>query len=391
MKSLLRKIASEVRKQMEISTLLEAMPEGVLIVDADAQLLEANSAAERFLGGKREELRGKSLTGLAKLVTITEDGRPLEFPQYAMVRALKGETIRNERRSFRASEDAEPIEALVSASPIRDGEIIGAVIIIRDISELTVLQRQVSDTERHHAIGQMAAGLAHDFNNVLDTIEQAATVMEMKAQAPDEQRGKYLQMIHHAVQRGAEIIERLRQYLRDRSTDMRAVDLERLMNETVELMQPMLHQVQKIQLHTSIQPVARVRGNVTDLRRVFTNLMMNAIEAMPSGGEMWVTLEDHNGNVRAQVSDTGVGIPREQQKKIFYPYFSTKQQGTGLGLSSAQRIVLSYGGDIRVQSEPGKGTRFIVELPKLNGNGRQAQGNGNGSGQVQKVEERRVA
>jgi len=355
---------------MEISTLLEAMPEGVLIVDADAQLLEANSAAERFLGGKREELRGKSLTGMAKLVTITEEGRPLEFPQYALARALRGETIRNERRRFHASEDTEPVEALVSSSPIHDdGHIVGAVVIIRDISELTALQRQLSDTERHHAIGQMAAGLAHDFNNVLDTIEKAATVLDLKANAAADQRSTYVQMIHHAVQRGAEIIERLRQYLRDRSTDMRAVDLERLMNDTVDLMQPMLHQGQNIRLHTSIQPVPRVRGNVADLRRVFTNLIMNAIEAMPSGGELRVSLDGHNGTVRAQVSDTGVGIPRDEQKKIFYPYFSTKQKGTGLGLSSAQRIILSYGGEIRVQSEPGKGTRFIVELPKLNGNG----------------------
>jgi two-component system NtrC family sensor kinase len=196
-------------------------------------------------------------------------------------------------------------------------------------------------------------------------------------------------MIHHAVQRGAEIIERLRQYLRDRSTDLRPVDLQKLMNETVELMQPMLHQGQNIRLTTSIQPVPRVRGNVTDLRRVFTNLIMNAIEAMPSGGDLCVSLDDHNGNVRAQVSDTGVGIPREQQKKIFYPYFSTKREGTGLGLSSAQRIVLSYGGDIRVQSEPGKGTRFIVELPRLNGNGRQATGNG--SSPVQRIDEQRAA
>ena len=389
MKFLLRKIASEVRRQMEISTLLEAMPEGVLIVDADAQLLEVNSAAERFLGGSREGLRGKSIRGMANLITVTEDGRPLEFPQYAVSRALAGETVRNERRRFRTSEEAEPIEALVSASPIRDGKIVGAVVIIRDISELTALQRQLSDTERHHAIGQMAAGLAHDFNNVLDTIEQATTVLDLKSDAPAQQRGKYLQMIHHAVQRGAEIIERLRQYLRDRSTDVRPVDLQKLMNDTVELMEPMLHQGQNIRLQTSIQPVPRVRGNVTDLRRVFTNLIMNAIEAMPSGGDLTVSLDDHNGNVRAQVSDTGVGIPREQQKKIFYPYFSTKQQGTGLGLSSAQRIVLSYGGEIRVQSEPGKGTRFIVELPRLNGNGRQAPANG--SNHVQGIEERRVA
>ena len=372
MKSLLRKIASEVRRQMEISTLLESMPEGVLIVDADARLLELNSSAERFLGRKRDELRGTSMQDLGRLVTISHDSETLHFPGYAVTRALEGETIRNERRTFRVSENSDAIEALVSASPIRDdGAIIGAVVIIRDISELTALQRQLSDTERHHAIGQMAAGLAHDFNNVLDTIEKAATVLDLKAETPVEQRRTYLQMIHHAVARGAEIVERLRQYLRDRSTDLRPVDLEKLVRDTVDLTQPMLHEAQNIRLHTAIQPVPRVRGNVADLRRVFTNLIVNAIEAMPTGGELWVALEEHNGTVRAQVADTGMGIPLEQQKKIFYPYFSTKAKGTGLGLSGAQRIVLSHGGNIRVQSEPGKGTRFIVEIPKIEGNGHQ--------------------
>jgi two-component system sensor histidine kinase HydH len=349
------------------------MPEGVLIVDAEGRLQEVNSSAERFLGRRREELRGTSIRDLGRLVTVTQDAETLLFPGYAVIRALQGETVRNERRTFRVSENGDSIEALVSASPIRDGDIIGAVVIIRDISELTALQRQLSDTERHHAIGQMAAGLAHDFNNVLDTIEKAATVLELKSEAPSEQRRTYLRMIHHAVARGAEIVERLRQYLRDRSTDLRPVDLETVVRDTIDLTQPMLDEAQNIRLHTAIRPVPRVRGNVADLRRVFTNLIMNAIEAMPSGGELCIGLEEHNGTVRAQVADTGLGIPHEHQKKIFYPYFSTKAKGTGLGLSGAQRIVLSYGGNIRVQSEPGKGTRFIVEIPKIDGNGHQGQ------------------
>lgn len=390
MKSLLRKITSEVRRQMEISTLLESMPEGVLIVNAEARLLEVNSAAERFLDWHRDELRGTSVCEVGGLVTVNQEAAPLEFPRYAVERALDGETIRNERHSFRAPEDGDAIEALVSASPIRDGgAIVGAVVIIRDISELATLQRQLSDTERHHAIGQMAAGLAHDFNNVLDTIEKAATVLDLKLEAPAEQRRIYLQMIHHAVARGAEIVERLRQYLRDRSTDVRPVDLQKLVQDTIELTEPMLHEAQNIRVHAAIQPVPRVRGNVADLRRVFTNLIVNAIEAMPHSGELWITLDEHNGMVRAQVADSGIGIPHEQQKKIFYPYFSTKPQGTGLGLSGAQRIVLSYGGNIRVQSEPGKGTRFIVELPKINRNGQQRQERA--PEQAEPAQERRAA
>src|SRR5512138_1594274 len=101
MRSLLRKLAPEVRKQMEISTLLESMPEGVLIVDADADVLEVNSAAERFLGTDREHLRGANVRDLQRLVSVSRNEQPLEFPGYAVTRALDGETIRNERRTFR--------------------------------------------------------------------------------------------------------------------------------------------------------------------------------------------------------------------------------------------------------------------------------------------------
>src|SRR6185437_11504047 len=122
-------------------------------------------------------------------------------------------------------------------------------------------------------------------------------------------------------------------------------------------------------LITQLQPVKAIQANPADLRRVFTNLIINAIEAMPKGGELTITTLEKSGRVVASVSDTGTGIPLNHQPKIFFPYFTTKTRGTGLGLSGAQKIVLARGGNITFHSEPGKGTTFTVELPIVSSKG----------------------
>jgi signal transduction histidine kinase len=109
--------------------------------------------------------------------------------------------------------------------------------------------------------------------------------------------------------------------------------------------------------------VSPVKANAADLRRVFTNLIVNAVQAMPSGGKLTISCEQHDGTVFASISDTGVGIPPDQQRKIFAPYYTTKASGTGLGLSTAQKILLAHGGKITFNSEPGKGSSFSVQLP----------------------------
>lgn len=353
----------EARRELQLSTLLESMPEGVLILDSDARVLDANSVAERFVRRTRDQMRGITILELARQADLQEADRPVDFPCFAARRALRGETVRNEHRTFKL-QDGQTVEALVSASPLRnDGEILGALVLIRDITELTELQKRLSATERHHAVGQMAAGLAHDFNNVLDTIGKAIAVMELRPDATPQQRQQYLHAMDNAVRRGAEIIARLRQYLRDGSADVTLVDVKQLLQETLELTRPLSDDVPNLTVRAGLQPVRPVSANAGDLRRVFTNLVINAIEAMPSGGTLTVDCEQQAGLVRVRLRDTGIGVPRDQQAKIFYPYFTTKPTGTGLGLSGAQRIVLAAGGNINLESEPGKGTVLTVELP----------------------------
>jgi signal transduction histidine kinase len=171
-------------------------------------------------------------------------------------------------------------------------------------------------------------------------------------------------MIQNAVKRGSEIVGNVRQFLTGNLSSSDFVDVNTLLEEAIELTRPMW-QRSRTSLVRQFQPVPRVQANAAELRRVFTNLIINAIEAMKQGGTLIVGCEYQNGNVCGFVADTGAGIPPEKFDKIFVPYFTTKEKGTGLGLSSALRAVRAQRGDINFSSKVGEGSRFVVELPAV--------------------------
>lgn len=352
-------------RHVDISSLLESIPEAALIVDAELHIIDANSAAAQILGMDRDALLRTEVPELRRMLAdITGD---TSNTAAILTRALKGDAVRHERRSVQR-ENQDPIDLLISATPMRNerGDVVAALLIARDMTELHALQRRMGDVERHLAIGQMAASLAHDFNNILAAIEQASYILQTDA-SQEKERRSVIAIIQNAVRRGSEIISRVRDYLRTGSGVVGPVDLREIMSDAVELTRPLWTKAH-IRMTCDLHPVSTVRANAADMRRVFTNLVLNAAEAMPEGGgSITVSCSEREGQVIVTVSDTGKGIPPEVRKKIFYPYFTTKVKGTGLGLSGAQKIILSQGGNITFRSEVGKGTTFIVTMPKANG------------------------
>lgn len=347
-------------RQIEIGTLLESMPEAVLIFDLDGRTIEANSAAERLFRVNRSGLKKFTAEDLAKLLT-----EPAARGDEGVVnRVLSGEAIQQERMAFSVPGGIGKMETIVSANPIRDpvGRLVGGLVVFRDITELAVLQKRIGETERHHAIGKMAAGLAHDFSNVLDTISQAVSVIELDGSRSQEERQMILRMIRNAVRRGSEIIAGVREYLLGGKQNSDRVDLNEILEDSIELTRPLWQAAKNVSIQRLFQPVSPVRANAIELRRVFTNLVINAIEAMPSGGTLTVGCEERARKVRAFVADTGEGIPEDKKRHIFSPYFTTKEGGTGLGLSSAERAVHAQAGEISFESKKGQGTRFNVEF-----------------------------
>lgn len=363
-----RKQKREVHERsLELSTLLDSMTEAVFVFDPSGHIVEVNRAAENLCHRDRFNLTGAHYAEVADLLRVQQDDALLPLSELGVARALRGEVIRNESRTYISPRDSSPVHVMLSASPMRigSGRMLGAVLVAHDVTELTTLQRRVADTERHLAIGQMASGLAHDFNNVLNTITQATALMEINPAQTPEQRRRYLQMIDRAARTGAEIIRRVREYVKGGTGQSTAVDLRRILSEALDLAEPMWRTNRDIRVETDLNAVSPVWANAADMRRVFANLIINAIQAMPQGGRLRIECDERDGTVFARVRDTGQGIPPEAQKKIFLPYYTTKATGTGLGLSTAQRILLAEGGNLSFSTEPGAGTTFIVEMPVM--------------------------
>ncbi|HWR16024.1 MAG TPA: ATP-binding protein [Terriglobales bacterium] len=353
------------KRQIEIRTLLDSMPESVVIVDIKGKIVDANATASRLSALSREQLLGMNVGEFARRLDGEAADRLVKFRKPIISRALAGEAVQGERREVRHPVSGEPISLLVSANPIRNeqGELQGALLIARDVTELTQLQQRLADTDRHQAIGHVAAGIAHDFNNTLQTISQAVAVLKMAPDKPATEQKVFLDMIENAVRRGAEVISRIRDYLLSGKSVPGEVDLRSLVEDAIELTRPMW-QAAGVSIQRELKQLPKVRGNPADLRRVFTNLIINGVQAMPHGGTLLIGCEDSEKSVHVWVRDTGQGILPEIRKQVFNPYFTTKPGGTGLGLSGAQKILLELGGNISFQSEPGRGTQFDLQFPK---------------------------
>jgi signal transduction histidine kinase len=260
------------------------------------------------------------------------------------------------------------MDVLVSAGPVCDasGRATGALVAIQDVTDLAALQRQVDSKDRQLAVGEMTAGLIHDFNNVLNTISQAVTVLDSNQHRSEHDR-TLLTIIQNAVHHGAETVGNIREYLVGSNRKRSAIDVRALLEEVLELAHPILKGHVGVRLKRRMNSCHEVCANPDELRRAFINLLLNALDAMPSGGTLTVSCTETAGNVVVSVQDTGTGIPLKVQKKIFSPFFITKAKGTGLGLAGARRAVLAQGGEIRFESSPGRGTTFYVTLPVSRG------------------------
>jgi len=218
-------------------------------------------------------------------------------------------------------------------------------------------------------VGEMAAGIAHNFNNVLTTILTRAQILALQiADATALQRG--LNLIAQAASDGATIVRRLQQLARGPGTsEVAALDLNTLAQEVVEATQPLWQdharrEGRPVQVQLELTPLPHIAGRAAELREVLTNLLLNAVQAMPQGGQLTLRSWAESAEVCMAVSDTGVGMTPEVQARLFDPFFTTKGAGgTGLGLSVSQTLIKGHHGTITVQSELGHGTTFVIRLP----------------------------
>src|SRR5262249_41769820 len=217
--------------------------------------------------------------------------------------------------------------------------------------------------EKLSAIGELSAGLAHEIKNPLAGIKGAIEIIR-DGLANDHPNRMILGEVLAEVTRIDRIVMDLLSYSKPRKSDFATLDLVALIRQVIALLEN-LAQTKEIQLTLkSKNEMTLLLADENELKQLFMNLLLNSIEATPKGGSVEVSLEEvSDSKLCVSVSDNGSGIPPERLSKIFQPFFTTKKAGTGLGLATCKRIVLDHGGEIRVESEVGKGTRFRIDFP----------------------------
>src|SRR2546426_9191156 len=238
----------------------------------------------------------------------------------------------------------------------------------RYIAEQERIREQFSQLEKMSALGQLASGVAHDFNNTLAGILGRAELMLTKTRDPEVERG--LNIIIKAAGDGAHTVKRIQDFARQRRDhDFVPVAVDQILMDVNEITRPRWKdraQAANVQINLDLQihSSAMVMGDASELREVLVNMVFNAVDAMPAGGRLRLSAEERHGLLEISVSDTGIGMSQEVRSRIFDPFFTTKgNAGMGLGLAVSYGIVQRHQGTIEVESEVGQGTSFRIKLP----------------------------
>lgn len=363
-----------------LQTVVEDIGVGMVVIDREERVVFANHMAHQLFdfsslseGGRFRDLR-------SKICLEDSSGNEISLAQAMVTRALKNEPVKSQEARFKAA-DGETKWLIVRVYRFSSLGFEGIVLILEDETADVETRKASALLERMDTIGMLAAELTHDFNNVLNTVmTNVALVKEGGGYSPEV--GDRLDQISDALNKSAGLFRRLTQFGRMQDLHRRLLDVNDVVRDVVRITKPLLRENIRLTLDLG-EDLPAVYGDSSQLEQVFVNLIVNALEAMPDGGDLTIATHVAKGNqmdlvrnesirqdkeevVQISISDTGTGIPVEIQSKIFEPFFTTKAEGNGLGLSSAFRITRSHGGKIEVHSLAGKGVAFTVSLPRMN-------------------------
>jgi len=343
-----------------LEQLIASAGDAIISVDADDRVDGWNPAAERVFGRAAAEVTGRRITDL------------LPEREYRAARERLARGAAMEVFETTLTVDRETPAALgVTLSGLRNrqGGLDGLIAIVRDITAQREVENQLQQSEKLTALGQLAGGIAHDFNNLLQAILGYAQLMKANPDNPQLLQ-RSLSVVESAALDGSETVRRIQQFARLRPDErFMPVDVNHIVEDAVAITRPrweekIAHDSRPMDLRLDLRAKQHIHGRSAALTEVMTNLVLNAMDAMPEGGTLSIATKDVADAVVVVVTDTGIGMPEQVRRRVFEPFFSTKgESGSGLGLSMAYSIIRRHGGEIRVESEPGRGATFTLTVP----------------------------
>ena len=343
-----------------MSSLADLIPDEIYALDLQGRITWMNERAEVANGLMPTALLGRHF---AEIISVESR----DVASANIQKTLAGEDTESEIQAMRADETVRYTEA--HASPLwKDGGVAGALVFLRDVTERRRAGERMAQSDKLRAVGELAAGVAHNLNNALAVIHGRAQLLQRRA--TDEATSKSLEVIVQAVADGSKTLRRILDFARRDSTkECAPLDLAELITSSVEIAKPKWQsksggRTGGINVNVENKGSVYVMGEKAELREVVLNLLFNAVDAMPDGGDIEIGTRAELDSACFWVADTGAGMPPEVVERIFEPFYTTKgEKGTGLGLSASHGIITRHKGQIMVVSEPGLGTRFEVRLP----------------------------
>jgi PAS domain S-box-containing protein len=363
-----------VESEAQQGAILEAAHDAIITMDSRLNIREFNPAAEQMFGYARLDILGRNVDLLLREADRAEHARALS--EYLAFGTGPMANRQLELTALKADGTEFPVELSVA----RVGQDARAVVtgFIRDITERRLLEEQLRQSQKLEAIGRLAGGVAHDFNNILMSIMGAADLLLMQLGRDDPATDEASE-IKQAVVRGAGLTRQLLAFSRRQATRSRLFALGEVVRGMDTMLRRLIGPEIEFEIVTGDEPVSVVADS-GHIEQVVLNLVVNARDAMPEGGRITVRVDETEIDeaaalafvegkagryARLSVADTGTGIDEQTRARLFEPFFTTKEQGkgTGLGLSIVYGIVKQSGGYITVASEPGRGATFIIYLP----------------------------
>ena len=354
---LISTVAEKEETRNYLQNILESLINGVVVTDLTGQIQTLNSCAEMFTGNNQSEVRGQHISILFGGMAVN-DWQNINLAEY-----FKGEAGHKVKINSRSLE--------IFCSPFKspDGETIGNVLVLRDITRIEKLEDMAKRTEKFAAMGEMAANIAHEIRNPLGSIELFASLL-LKDLSRKKDQDRAVQIIS-SVKNVDNKISNLLLFTRMQSPKMSKLDLHQILTEVIDFSQ---HIMEQGGISVSVKYAckhAHILGDAEMLKQVFLNIILNAQQAMPEGGTLVIgsnTSANQNRQIDAQAveivfQDSGPGIPEQSLPKIFDPFFSTKESGSGLGLAIVHNIIHQHNGSVNIENSSRGGVAVNIIFP----------------------------
>jgi|GEM_PF-221543 len=340
--------------------ILKSMTSGMIITDDQGEITRMNHPAEMILDKSESMVLGKHYK------TVFGEQSPLCFAIQTALREQKTSSV-PEINLTKKSGESIPLGLSSSAVKDEQGKMLGVVVFLTDLTEIKKLEEEIAFKDKMAALGEMSSGLAHELRNSMGAMLGFSKLLKKRKDDPASQSQAIEGIVNEAMSMES-LLQRFLAFAKPFQLKIEKIDLEEIIQECHASVKETLKE-NKITFKFESEPdLSSLPGDPILLKQCFHNLIQNSIEAMPDGGRLLIRLGEERltfqeRSIMVELSDTGCGIAKEDQDKIFNPFFTLREKGTGLGLSLVKKIVTLHNGKIEVESEPGKGTTFRIYLP----------------------------